>query len=147
MLDLMDTPRVVIDLDIVEQNCRTMAESLARYHIAWRPHIKTHKSVLLAKKQQECGAKGITCAKIGEAEIMANAGFDDIYLAYPLIGQAKLTRYLALSRQVKRLRTLVNDLSAAEALGAAFAAEGRVAQVLLELDGRFGRGVVPLARF
>lgn len=147
MLDLMDTPRVVIDLDIVEQNCRTMAESLARYHIAWRPHIKTHKSVLLAKKQQECGAKGITCAKIGEAEIMANAGFDDIYLAYPLIGQAKLTRYLALSRQGKRLRTLVNDLSAAEALGAAFAAEGREAQVLLEVDGRFGRGGVPLARF
>lgn len=142
-----NTPELVIDLDIAERNCRNISAGLREYGIAWRPHIKTHKSVFLAKKQQEWGAKGITCAKLGEAEVMADAGFQDIYLAYPVIGEEKISRYFALSQSIAELKTLVNDVTAGAMLGRYFAERGKRAKVLLEVDGRFGRGGVPLAEF
>lgn len=144
MVDLTDSPRIVIDLDIAETNSRKMAENLSAHGINWRPHIKTHKSIFFAQKQLEWGAKGITCAKIGEAEVMASAGIHDIYLAYPIIGEAKLRRYLTLSNKVPILRTLINSIEGARALGAAFAREHKAAEVLIEIDGGMGRGGVPL---
>ena len=139
-IDFSHTPFIVVNLDVAQENCRTMVENLKKHGIAWRPHIKTHKSVFFAKKQLEWGAHGITCATVGEAKIMAEAGFDDIYIAYPLIGNTKLAAYFALSQTVKTLRTLVNSLEGAMALGAVFEKAGAKAQVLLEIDGRFGRG-------
>ncbi|MEG0767962.1 MAG: alanine racemase, partial [Clostridia bacterium] len=92
----LQTPCVRIDYPVVERNIRHALDRLRPCGIAHRPHMKAHKSVELAKLQIAMGCKGITCAKLGEAEIMAEAGIDDILLAYPLIGEEKLDRLRAL---------------------------------------------------
>ena len=89
----LDTPAVVIDLDIVEANIRRAQDTLAGHGLANRPHIKTHKIPALAKMQMEAGAVGITCQKLGEVEVMADAGVaDDILLTYNVLGEAKAER-------------------------------------------------------
>ncbi|WP_167859147.1 alanine racemase [Paenibacillus cymbidii] len=92
LIQTLDTPAVVIDLDALDGNLRRTAERAARSGVKLRPHTKTHKSVWVAKKQLEYGACGITVAKLGEAEVMAAAGIDDILLAYPIVGKRKLER-------------------------------------------------------
>ena len=93
----LDTPAVVIDLDIVEANIRRAQETLSGHGLANRPHIKTHKIPALAKLQMDAGAVGITCQKIGEVEVMADAGVaDDILLTYNILGDAKTERLAAL---------------------------------------------------
>src|ERR1044072_1053602 len=100
----LDTPAVVIDLDIVEANIRRAQEILAGHGLANRPHIKTHKIPALAKMQMEAGAVGITCQKLGEVEVMAEAGAaDDILLTYNIIGDAKTERLPALIKRLQRL--------------------------------------------
>src|SRR5215831_988203 len=96
----LDTPAVVIDLDIVEANIRRAQDTLARHGLANRPHIKTHKIPALAKLQMDAGAIGITCQKLGEAEVMADANVaDDILLTYNVLGEAKTERLVALVRR------------------------------------------------
>lgn len=87
-----DTPSVQIDLDVLDRNLRETANAAARAGVKLRPHTKTHKSVWIAKEQLRYGASGITVAKLGEAEVMVEAGIDDILIAFPVIGQAKLER-------------------------------------------------------
>ena len=79
----LDTPTLVIDLDIVERNARRMAERVASRGIALRPHVKTHKSVALARIQLDAGARR-DVGTLGEAEVMAEGGVSDILLAYPI---------------------------------------------------------------
>src|ERR1700734_697450 len=86
------TPAAVIDMDRVERNIARIQAACEAAGVANRPHIKTHKSPVLAKLQIEAGAKGITCQKIGEAEVMAEAGIDDILISYNLIGEEKMVR-------------------------------------------------------
>ena len=81
------TPGVVIDMDRVERNIARVQAMCDAAGVANRPHIKTHKSPLLAKMQIAAGAKGITCQKLGEAEVMAEAGIDDILISYNLLGE------------------------------------------------------------
>ena len=100
MYDNIDTPAVIIDMDAVEKNIRDMLRGAAAHGLAHRPHIKTHKCVKLAKMQLAAGASGITCAKLGEAEVMAEAGINNILVAYPLIGKAKAERYVKLHRMI-----------------------------------------------
>ena len=109
MYENLPTPSVVVELDTVERNIRAMLENAARYIIAHRPHIKTHRSVRLANMQLGAGASGITCAKLGEAEVMADAGIDDILIAYALIGEEKWERYASLFTRCRSLRTIVNS--------------------------------------
>jgi D-serine deaminase-like pyridoxal phosphate-dependent protein len=78
----LETPAIVIDLDVVERNIATMASAMAQRGVRLRPHVKTHKNVRLARLQLEAGATGITVGTLGEAEIMADAGIDDIFVAY-----------------------------------------------------------------
>jgi D-serine deaminase-like pyridoxal phosphate-dependent protein len=80
------TPAVVIDLDRVERNIARLQAACDAAGVANRPHIKTHKSPFLAKMQRDAGATGITCQKLGEAEVMAEAGLDDILISYNLSG-------------------------------------------------------------
>ncbi len=87
MYEFLPTPAVGVELNAVEKNIQSMVEGAARFGIAHRPHVKSHRSVQLAKMQIAAGAKGITCAKLGEAEVMAGAEIDDILIAYPLIGE------------------------------------------------------------
>src|SRR6202011_1570038 len=83
------TPAAVIDLDRVERNIARIQAACDAAGVANRPHLKPHKSPMLARLQIQAGAKGITCQKLGEAEVMANAGVDDILISYNLLGEEK----------------------------------------------------------
>lgn len=83
---------MLIDLDILEHNIKQTAELTKHAGVKLRPHFKTHKSVWIARKQIEYGACGLTVAKLGEAEVLADAGIEDILIAFPLVGEAKLGR-------------------------------------------------------
>lgn len=136
------TPAVLVDLDIVEKNLRELTEGLNRYGIAYRPHIKTHKSLYFAELQKAYGASGITCSKLGEAEVFAEAGFDDILLAYPLIGRDKLERLKRLIKKGNRVRTVVNSLVGAKHLSDLGEELSNPIEVLLDIDGGMNRGGV-----
>src|SRR3977135_4695123 len=101
------TPAAVIDMDRVERNIARIQAACDAAGVANRPHIKTHKSPILAKMQAAAGARGITCQKLGEAEIMADAGIDDILISYNLLGDEKMTRLGAL--QAKANITVAAD--------------------------------------
>src|SRR6185312_34359 len=98
-----------------------------------RPHIKTHKIPAFAHRQVELGAKGITFQKLGEAEVMIDAGLDDVLISYPLVGPAKADRLAALSRRA-RLRVAVDSSLAADTVAAAARASNVPIGVLVEFD-------------
>src|ERR1700757_4721879 len=95
------TPCAVIDMDKVERNISRIQKACEAAGVANRPHIKTHKSPYLAKLQVAAGARGITCQKLGEAEVMVDGGLDDILISYNLIGEGKIDRLGALSARAK----------------------------------------------
>jgi D-serine deaminase-like pyridoxal phosphate-dependent protein len=135
------TPCAVIDMDKVERNIARIQAACDAAGVANRPHIKTHKSPLLAKMQIAAGAKGITCQKLGEAEVMAAAGIDDILISYNLIGEEKMARLAGL--HAKANMTVAADNSTVIA-GLPRAAEisGRPLSVVVECDtGRKRAGV------
>ncbi|AJA63820.1 D-TA family PLP-dependent enzyme [Bradyrhizobium japonicum] len=135
------TPCAVIDMDRVERNIARIQKACDDAGVANRPHIKTHKNPTIAKLQVAAGAKGITCQKLGEAEIMANAGIDDILISYNLLGEEKMARLGAL--QAKANMTVAADNSTVVAgLPKAAAASGRPLSVVVECDtGRKRAGV------
>lgn len=135
------TPCAVIDMDRVERNIARIQKACDDAGLANRPHIKTHKNPTIAKMQVAAGAKGITCQKLGEAEIMANAGIDDILISYNLLGEEKMARLGAL--QAKANMTVAADNSTVVAgLPKAAAASGRPLSVVVECDtGRKRAGV------
>ena len=135
------TPAAVIDMDRVERNIARIQAACDTAGVANRPHIKTHKSPMLAKLQIDAGAKGITCQKLGEAEVMAEAGIDDILISYNLIGEEKMARLGAL--QAKANMTVAADNPVVIAgLPQAAAASGRPLSVVVECDtGRKRAGV------
>src|SRR3954465_14399003 len=135
------TPAVVIDLDVVERNIARVQALCDAAGIANRPHIKTHKSPVIATMQIKAGARGITCQKLGEAEVMADAGIDDILISYNLLGEEKMARLGAL--QAKANMTVACDNSVTIAgLPQAAAASGRPLSVVVECDtGRKRAGV------
>lgn len=118
-----DTPVIQVDLDRLEQNLKAMADRARKANVVLRPHTKTHKSVTIAKQQTELGAGGITVAKLGEAEVMADAGMNDILIAYPIVGPAKIRRLLALSERVDVIVSC-DDPEVASPLSDAFEAVG-----------------------
>ncbi|KKI92118.1 amino acid processing protein [Bacillus sp. SA1-12] len=138
---MKSTPYVYVDLDKVDKNIQSMANRLKRAGIDHWPHIKTHKSVELAKRQLEAGAKGITCAKLSEAEIMAEAGIQLILIAYPLIGTENLQRLGKLAEKIQ-VRTTVDSYVVAEGISKVGEALGKRMEVLIEIDGGSHRGGV-----
>ena len=141
-IDELDTPVPVVDLDIVEHNLAKMQAYCDSHGLNLRPHIKTHKIPAFAHRQVELGAKGITCQKLGEAEVMIDAGLDDILISYPLIGATKADRLAALSRRAK-LRVGVDSSLAVDTVAAAARASNVPIGVLVEFDsGNQRTGVV-----
>ena len=128
-------------MDRVERNIARIQAACDAAGVANRPHIKTHKSPMLAKMQIAAGAKGITCQKLGEAEVMVEAGLDDILISYNLIGDEKMARLGAL--QAKANMTVAADNSEVVAgLPQAAASAGRPLSVVVECDtGRKRAGV------
>jgi D-serine deaminase-like pyridoxal phosphate-dependent protein len=137
----LDTPALVIDLDVVEANARRLADALAPRGIALRPHTKTHKSVALARIQLEAGAAGITVGTLGEAEVMAAAGIDDIFIAYPVWAAGpKAERLRALNASPGlRLAVGFDSSDGARALAEAVGNGGPPLRVVLEVDPGNGR--------
>jgi D-serine deaminase-like pyridoxal phosphate-dependent protein len=132
----IDTPAVVIDLDIVERNARRLQEALSARGIALRPHAKTHKSLALGRLQLDAGARGLTVGNLGEAEAFANGGVDDLFIAYPIWAEgAKAARLRALhDRRDLRLRVGFDSIDGARRLAASVAGSDRALDVVLELD-------------
>jgi D-serine deaminase-like pyridoxal phosphate-dependent protein len=135
------TPAAVIDMDRVERNIARVQVTCDAAGVANRPHIKTHKSPMLAKLQIAGGARGITCQKLGEAEIMADAGMDDILISYNLIGEEKMARLGALQGKA-RMTVAVDNSVVVAGLRQAARNSGRPLAVVVECDtGRKRAGV------
>ena len=134
MLENLETPCVVIDEVLAKENIRRVQAACDEAGVALRPHIKTHKMPYFARLQVEAGAKGITSCKVSEAEVMADGGLDDIFLAYPLVGRPKLERAMLLSKRIKRLILAVDSIPQAAALNEAAARAGIVQEVRMEVD-------------
>lgn len=133
--DCLETPVVAIDLDILDANLRRTAELAARAGVKLRPHIKTHKSAWVAKQQLHYGAIGITVAKLGEAEIMADSGINDILIAYPIIGRGKLER---LGKLMQRCKIAVSTDSYEVAKGLSALGESLHIRIPLYIDVNTG---------
>ena len=139
------SPAVVIDLDVVERNIARLQAMCDEAGVANRPHIKTHKSPVLAKLQKDAGARGITCQKLGEAEVMAEAGLDDILVSYNILGEDKLGRLAALMRKARMVVAADNPTTVAGLPKAAEMA-GSTLEVVVECDtGRKRAGVETVA--
>ena len=135
------TPVAVIDMDRVERNIARIQAACDATGLANRPHIKTHKSPHLAKLQIAAGARGITCQKLGEAEIMADAGIDDILISYNLLGEEKMARLGALQART-RVTVAADNEVVVQGLPQAAAHSGRPLSVVVECDtGRQRAGV------
>lgn len=93
----LDTPALLVDLDVMEANIARIVAACREYGVAWRPHSKAHKTPEIAKMQIAAGAIGITCAKLGEAEVMAGAGIRDILIANQIVGPIKIGRLVQLA--------------------------------------------------
>jgi D-serine deaminase-like pyridoxal phosphate-dependent protein len=132
-LSELDTPALLVDLDALEANLAEMAAVAGRAGVRLRPHTKTHKSPEIARMQLRAGAVGITCAKLGEAEVMADAGLDDLLIAYPLVGEPKLRRLGELLERA-RVRVSLDSVEVAEGLGRLGRQRGRDVEVLVEVD-------------
>ncbi|CAN5339559.1 alanine racemase [soil metagenome] len=131
--ELIDTPSLVVDEGLLHTNIAEMAGMAKTYGVNLRPHIKTHKTPEIAKLQIANGAIGITCAKLGEAEVMADAGIDDILIAYPFFGEIKTQRLLAVMEKA-RIIVSVDSFEAAERISAAMAKHDRSIEVYIEVN-------------
>lgn len=129
----LDTPALVIDLDKVEANIAEMAAVTRAAGVRLRPHTKTHKVPELAQMQVAAGASGITCAKVGEAEVMVDAGIDDVLVAYPIYGPAKWSRLAAL-RERARIIVSLDSLEVAQGLGTVGLQGNGPLEVYVEVD-------------
>jgi D-serine deaminase-like pyridoxal phosphate-dependent protein len=134
------TPYLLIDSPKMERNIQKMAHVARENGVALRPHVKTHKIPGISRQQLEAGASGITVAKPSEAEVMADGGIEDIFIAYPLVTEAKIRRATRLAKKV-RLIVGVDSLEGARRLSAV--AEEHTLEVRLEVDTGLRRTGVP----
>lgn len=139
----LDTPALLVDLDVLESNIARMAAICKAAGVAWRPHTKGVKTPEIARMEIAAGAIGVTCAKLGEAEVMADGGVRDILIANQIVGPQKLVRLAALVGRVD-VKVAVDSVENALALSAAMVAAGRRLSVLIEVDtGMHRAGVQP----
>ena len=132
-IDAIDTPALCIDLDVMEANTHVMADTCRKHGIDWRPHSKCHKSSAIARKLIEAGAIGVTCAKLGEAEVMADGGVRDILIANLVVGPQKMRRLVEVRRKADPL-VCVDHVDHLGPLSEAMTAAGLELRVLIEVD-------------
>ncbi len=139
----VDTPALVVDLDAMDRNIAAMAAYAKRHGVRLRPHAKTHKSAFVARRQLDAGAVGVCVQKTSEAEALADAGIDDLYISNEVVDPAKLARVAALAARVK-LAIAVDSLVGVDRLAAAMRAVGAGIDVFVEIDVGQGRcGTTP----
>lgn len=143
-IEAIDTPAPIVEMDVMEENILRVHRATLDAGLQLRPHIKSHKTPEIALMQIRAGASGVTCAKIGEAEVMATAGIEDIFIANCLVGETKMRRLVALARRTPRLSIAVESVEAARQASRAFAQAGMELDVMIEVDAGAGRaGVQP----
>ena len=141
--DELDTPALLVDLDVMEANIARVAAACREHGIGWRPHVKAHKTPEIAHMQLAAGAIGVTCAKLGEAEVMAAAGIRDILIANQIVGPIKIRRLMALLDRADVI-VAVDSLANIRELDAAARRSGVRLRVVIEVDIGMGRaGVAP----
>lgn len=138
LISELETPALIVDLDVMDHNLSRMAEYCRSHQLLLRPHTKTHKIPELAKRQIEHGARGITVAKLGEAEVMLNAGITDILIAYPIVGAQKTERLARIAEQAD-ITVALDSEEVARGISAAMSKHGTKVGVMVELDAGFGR--------
>ncbi len=134
----LDTPAVVVDLDRVDANIGRMADAMRERGVALRPHAKTHKSLAMARRQLDAGAVGLTVATIGEAEVFADGGFTDLFIAYPVVATGPKAERLRRLNDRCRLSVGANSIEGVLALAAAFR-DAKPPEVRIEIDSGGGR--------
>lgn len=138
----IDTPALLIDRDIMMDNLLFMQNKANQYHVHLRPHTKTHRMPELAKLQMQAGAAGITVAKVGEAEVMAEHGLTDIFIANEIVGISKLERIRSLAEKLT-IRIGVDNTYQIDQLARVFKTSYKPIEVLIELEvGENRSGVI-----
>lgn len=134
----LSTPRPVIDEDRMKANIIRVQAYADANGLAFRPHIKTHKLPSVARLQVEAGARGINCQKITEAEVFADAGFEDILITFNILGADKLARLAGLNARIAALQVVADSPATVEGLSGHFAGL-KPLTVLVECDTGAGR--------
>jgi D-serine deaminase-like pyridoxal phosphate-dependent protein len=143
-LESLDTPALLVDLNVFDQNIRACFAALEGKNVSVRPHLKTGKSPIIAKRLLETGAVGICVAKLGEAEVMAAAGVEDILITTELVGAPKLERLMKLLQDHPNIKLVVDNLEAATALNTKLEEALLYVEVLLDVNvGQNRCGVQP----
>ena len=130
----LNTPALVIDLDALDRNIAKMAAFASERGLALRPHAKTHKSADIAKRQIAAGAVGVCCAKLGEAEALADEGIDAILITSPVVSAPAMDRLIRLNARMADLRVVVDNPDNVAALAAGAEAAGQKLRVLIDID-------------
>ena len=138
----LDTPSLVVDLPKMERNIVRMTERIIGYGVNWRPHTKGQKVPAIAHQLLRAGAIGVTCAKLGEAEVMAAAGIPDILIANQIVGAEKIARLVNLRRQADVIVAVDSPENVAK-LSAAASAKGVELRIVVEVDLGMHRCGVP----
>jgi len=130
----IETPALLIDLELLEQNIRIMADFMKNKNAKLRPHFKTYKCPTISHKQIDAGAKGITCAKLGEAEVLAAAGIKDILIANQIVDPVKIFRLVGLAHGDTKITVVVDNEENIIDLSKAASNIGSIIHVLIEVD-------------
>ena len=136
-LESLDTPSMIVDLDLMEANIKKLMDRLLPTGVNIRPHLKTTKSAVLARRLAAAGAKGGCVAKLSEAEAIAAAGFDDLLITCEVVGPVKVRRLIALLKKHPKIRIVVDSIVGATAIEEALAKDGSFSEpidVLIDLD-------------
>ena len=129
----LETPALLIDLSVLDANIARLVATARRAGARLRPHVKTHRMAAVAARLRQAGAEGICCAKLGEAEAFADAGFADIFIANQVVGASRLIRLVELAERT-RLAVGVDHAEHVRMLGAAFATANSAVDVSIEID-------------
>jgi|EndMetStandDraft_3_1072993.scaffolds.fasta_scaffold199618_1 D-serine deaminase-like pyridoxal phosphate-dependent protein len=141
--DQLDTPALLLDLDLFEANVKQAAETCRNHGVHWRPHAKCHKSPDIGHRLIEAGAIGLTCAKLGEAEVFAAAGIPDLLIANYVVGPQKVARLIEVRQKADPIVT-IDHIDQAIPISAAMAAKRLKVRAILEIDiGMDRAGVAP----
>src|SRR5258708_38366774 len=149
----LNTPALVLDLEMLDRNIAEMASFAQAHNVKLRPHSKTHKSADIAKRQIKAGALGVCCAKLGEAEALAEGGVGHLHITSPVVTPQAITRLMELNGKVAELMVVVDHPANVEALNTAAAKAGKAQTVIVDIDPGMHRtgvatpdGVVELVR-
>jgi D-serine deaminase-like pyridoxal phosphate-dependent protein len=134
LVERIDTPAPIVLVDVLQENIDRMQAFADRQGLQVRPHVKTHKCVEIGRRQIKAGAVGITAGNVGEAEVFAAAGFDDIFIAYPIWPAGTKGPRIRKLAETIRLRVGVDNFWAIDALAEAMGDNADQLQVVIEVD-------------